>query len=464
MKNNIPLVALFISVIGCESPAPTPALSSAPVASTSASAATTGAPSAKATVKKPAHEPSQPLNVLLITIDSMRADMPWQGYDRDIAPTLSALVKQGVLYTDFYTVASYTAKSVGAMLTGRYPSSLYRGGTFFTHFSDANVFFTELLQKAQVRTMAGHAHLYFDRKKNLRQGFDHWRLTPGLKWNASTDESVTSEDMTKLAIEMLDDSENTSKQFFMWLHYMDPHDQYVQHSESPKWGRRNRDRYDSEMFYTDLQLRKLFDYCEKQKWWSKTAVLVSADHGEAFGEHDMYKHAFALWEVLTRVPLIVKAPGVKPARISARRSQIDLAPTIMELMGQPLSDGFVGKSMVPELYGAKPDDREPIVLDLPADTNNPETRAIIKGDYKLIVDAGGWGYKLYDLKKDPGERKNLVKHRRYKKKLDEMKALFESTWKDIPQVRPYGNNRLTNGKRANGPHGPPGWSKTKSAK
>src|SRR5688572_10738188 len=102
----------------------------------------------------------------------MRQDMPWAGYERPIAPNLTKLAEQSVVYTNAYSDASYTANSVGALFTGRYPSSLYRSGWFFTGYSDANLFFTELLQPNGIKTISAHAHLYFGKGKNLNQGFD----------------------------------------------------------------------------------------------------------------------------------------------------------------------------------------------------------------------------------------------------------------------------------------------------
>jgi arylsulfatase A-like enzyme len=397
------------------------------------------------------------VNVLLITIDSMRADMPWQGYERPIAPNLTKLAAESVVYENAYSVSSYTAKSVGALLAGRYPSTLWRGHTFFTRYSKANQFFPELLQQGGVRTMAGQAHLYFDRNKNLSQGFDLWKLAPGLTWNASTDESITSDKMTKLAIDLLSE-ENTKGPFFMWLHYMDPHDQYMQHEGTPKWGRNNRDRYDSEMHFTDKHVGALLAHVNLQPWSERTAIIISADHGEAFGEHKMFKHAFALWDVLTHVPLLIKAPGAKPKRIKERRSHIDLAPTIMDLLGQPAHSGFVGKTMVPELYGsAAADDREPILLELPADSHNPPTKALLKGDFKLIIDEAAPRYRLFNLTKDPDERRDLAKDSRFKDKLAEMKKLAEDAWSKHPFVKPFGGKKVVGGLRANGPEGPDGY-------
>jgi choline-sulfatase len=416
-------------------------------------AAGPGRSASKAAPSAPAAErPKRPLNVLFITIDSLRADMPWTGYPREIAPNLTKLAKESVVYTNAYSVSSYTAKSVVAMLTGRYPSTLYRSGYFFANYAKSNEFFTEALQEKGIRTLGWHGHMYFGRGKGLEQGFDVWELVPGISFDPQTDNHVTSEKMTKLGIELLQNPENTGKQFFAWAHYMDPHDVYNKHKDSPDFGNKGRDRYDSEVFFTDLHVGKLLDFCAKQSWWKDTALIISADHGEAFGEHDMYRHAFEVWEVLTRVPLIVKVPGAEARQIDLRRSHIDLAPTFLDLMGQKPLPELKGKSLVPELYGAPPTSREPIVVELAEDSHNPMRRGVIQGDYKLIVYDAGWKYSLFDLKQDPGEKTDLAK--KEPEKLQEMKALFDKVYKDIPSVDPYGGMKLKSGKTANGPMSP----------
>jgi choline-sulfatase len=179
-------------------------------------------------------------------------------------------------------------------------------------------------------------------------------------------------------------------------------------------------------------------------------VMVSADHGEAFGEHGFYRHAFWLWDVLVRVPLLVGGPGIEPRRIDERRSHVDLAPTILDLMGiEKQPDAFVGHSLAPEIFGIEtPKKRDVIVLDLPEDSHNPPIRAVISGDYKIIR-YDGWRYELYDLAKDPGETKDLAKE--MPDKLADMKAVFEKTWAEIPQLQPFGGVKLRGGKIANGP-------------
>lgn len=388
--------------------------------------------------------------MLLILVDSMRWDMPWNGYPREIAPVLTELEKDSVSYSRGYAVSSYTAKSVAALLSGRYPTSLKRSGYFFTKYPESNQFFAELLEPKGVHTMAGHAHMYLrPGNTGMDQGFVDWRVVEGITFNNKTDEHVTSDKLTQLAIEQLRTAPE-GKPKFMYLHYMDPHDQYVQHEESPKWGRKMRDRYDSEIFFTDMWIGKLLDYCRKQPWWKNTTLIVTADHGEAFGEHGRHRHAFELYEMLVRVPLFLRVPGAKPRQIAQPRGAIDLAPTILDLMGHAdlIPSDLPGKSLVPELFGEEAPQRA-VLMDLPPDSNNDERRAFVLGDYKLLVFGGDYRYELYDVKEDWQEKHNLA--RKEKDVLERMKAAYQQYWGEIPKVKPYGGNKLINGSYATGP-------------
>jgi choline-sulfatase len=404
-------------------------------------------PAASAAAPAPLRRPREALNVLLLTIDSLRADMPWAGYPRPIAPNLTALAADSVVWEQHRSTSSYTAQTAATWLSGRYASTLQRNGYFFTGFASDNEFFPELLQRRGVRSIGLHAHLYFARDKGLDQGFAIWETVPGLTFDPETDRHVTSDKTSTRLIELLSQPENTSRQFFVWAHYMDPHDQYLLHAEAPDFGKKNRDRYDSEIFYTDLWLGKFLDFARAQPWWQRTAVVITGDHGEAFGEHGMYKHAFELWDVLVRVPLIIHAPGAVPRRIDRPRTHIDLAPTILDLMGVEPPSSFQGKTLVPELYGAEPDDRQPLLLELSEDSQNLPRRALVQGDYKLIVQ-GPEPVKalLYDLKHDPDELEDLA--RREPAKLAELQALLTTSFAEIPSVEPYGGAKLRGGRIA----------------
>jgi choline-sulfatase len=391
--------------------------------------------------------PDAPLSVLLIVLDGVRADVPWHGYARPIAPLLTSLSKRSVDFTRAYSVSSYTAKSISALLSGQYPSSQRRSGHFFTLFPASNRFFPELLQEAGVHTLSVQVGTYLRPGTGLDQGFAIWAIPEGIPPDPRSNQYITSDKLTLKAIELLQSSPPDQLKF-MYLHYMDPHEPYLEHDIAPKWGHSARDRYDQEVWFTDYWVGELLTFCRQQPWWDRTAIIVTADHGEAFGEHGRYKHGFALYEMVVRVPLLFHVPGAPPGSVATRRSHIDVGPTILDLMGQPIPADLVGKSLVPEIFGA-PALPRPILLDLPADTNNPEARALIDGAFKLIVNGEDYNFELYDLSADPDELHNLAAS--HPDELARMQAQYRRLWQQVPVVKAYGGMQLSNGRIADGP-------------
>lgn len=376
---------------GTEQPAPS-AAPVAPVVDAAAKPAAVLAPAAR--------------NVVLITVDSLRADMPWAGYPKPIAPRLTAFAEKSAVYTNFYAVSSYTSASVAGMLAGKTPSELLRSGYFFNSYPAKNLFFPELLKDAGVRTTSAQAHWYFG-TAGWDQGFETWELIAKLKKNPLTDEEITGPRHTAMAIKQLAVSDKDNRPFFAWYHYMDPHDQYLPHPDvSPDFGKGNRARYDGEVYFADKAIGELLDYIDKAPWGKDTIVMVSADHGEAFGEHGRTRHAFEVWETLVRVPLLVRGPGVVARRIEQRRSAVDIAPTVMDLFGKAAPRGtFAGQSLVAELRGAAAPERDSVV-DLPETSTNDKRRALYHGTLKAMR-SGDSFVQVFDLANDPGEEKPL---------------------------------------------------------
>ncbi|MCC6903237.1 MAG: sulfatase [Polyangiaceae bacterium] len=444
------LLTLPLLMFGCaEKPAPS-AEPAKPAEPTKTESAAPVAPADKpAPVVKKTLRPREPLNVLLLTVDALRADMPWAGYPRDIAPNLTRFAKQNVVFENHRSVSSFTAQSVPAILSGRPASTLYRSGYFFAGYQDSNEFFPEALSAKGVRTVGVQSHLYFNRGKGLNQGFAIWDMVPGITFNERSDDHITSPKTHELMVKHLSNPENVKGQFFAWTHYTDPHHQWIKHAESPDFGSSERDLYDNEVHYTDQHVGKLLTWAEKQPWWERTAVVISADHGEAFGEHGMMQHAHELYEELVRVPLIVRVPGAEPRRVATPHTHVDLAPTIMELMGQEALTGFTGESLVPEIDG-KSAQPKPVVLELCADNVQPARRAVVSGDWKLIRFGDKAGpEKLFNLKSDPGEKKDLAKSE--PEKLSEMRGLLDSQFAKLPTVTPHGGMKLKGGGVADGP-------------
>jgi choline-sulfatase len=376
--------------------------------------------------------PPELCNVILLSIDSLRADMPWNGYPRPIAPRLTELESKSVSFTRAYSVSSYTSMSLGGLLAGRVPSELERSGYFFGTYRH-DVFFPKLLQKAGVHTMGVMAHGYL-KTAGFEQGFDEWRIVPGITFDPNTDHNVTSPGSERLAEELLGEPENDSRRFFFWAHFLDPHDQYMHHP-GIDWGKKPRDLYDGEVTFTDSYIGKLLDFVATRSWAERTIIVITSDHGEEFGEHRMARHGFEVWDTLVHVPLFFFAPGAEPRRIGSVRSALDLAPTFLDLFGVSWDGPLEGKSLVTEIYGASSEDRD-VVVDLPETSDSGRRRALVHGSEKLICFEGNSYCKLFDLRDDPMEQSPILKGLDYKA----MKERYDAASRAIHEVTPYACN------------------------
>ncbi len=429
-------VALALVGAACSKDAPPaqPGSAQSPGSATAKpSAAPSPAPAASAAAPEAAAAPTDPpadCNVVLISIDSLRADMPWAGYPRPIAPRLTELEAKAVSYTHAHSVSSYTSMSLGGLLAGRIPSELHRSGYFFGIYKN-DLLFPKLLQGAGVHTMGVMAHMYF-KGAGLDQGFDEWKLVPGITFDANTDRDITSPQSEEVAEGLLGEPANESRRFFFWAHFLDPHDLYLRH-DGIDWGKDPRDRYDGEVTFTDRYVGKLLDFIAAKPWASRTIMIVTSDHGEEFGEHGMTRHGFEVWETLVHVPLMVVAPGVAARHVDVLRSALDLAPTILGFFGVAADPSFEGHSLVPEIYGAPAAERD-VVVDLPATSDNGRRRAILDGDRKLICFDNDGYCKLYDLAKDPLETSPSLRGSAYV----DMKARYDAFGKTVKEVAPYG--------------------------
>jgi arylsulfatase A-like enzyme len=405
-----------------------------PAGGSSASASTrSAARHTRAGAAPPAIGPAGPprdANVIVISIDSLRADMPWNGYPRPIAPRLSAFEATAVDFTRAYSISSYTSMSLGGLLGGRLPSELHRSGYFFGTYK-TDVFFPKLLQRAGVHTMGVMAHMYF-RSAGFDQGFDDWRIVPGITFDPNTDRDVTSPAHEYLSEQMLGDPANDDRRFFFWAHFLDPHDQYLRHV-GIDWGKTARDRYDGEVTFTDQYVGKLLDFIASKPWASRTVIIFTSDHGEEFGEHGMTLHGFEVWDTLVHVPLMIAAPGAPARRVDVLRSAIDLAPTILELFGVPVEPAFEGRSLVSEIYGGADEERD-VVVDLPATSDNGRRRALVHGHSKIICFDGDRECRLFDLGEDPREQHPILRGA----ELKAMKVRYDAMAKGVREVTPYG--------------------------
>src|SRR5262249_6597570 len=136
----------------------------------------------------------------------------------------------------------------------------------------------------------------------------------------------------------------------------------------------------------------------------QTIVVFLADHGEGFGEHGSYYHSSTLYDELLHVPLLLRVPGLEPGRVSSTVAVMDVAPTLLSLVGVPIPAAFRGPPLRVEGTGFAREEDHVVVSETYRDV---DLRSIRSGPWKLIVDRAGGGRKLFDLGGDPGERHNL---------------------------------------------------------
>lgn len=351
------------------------------------------------------------LNLVLLSIDTVRADVLTDA--RPITPHLRRLQQRSVAYAQAYAPASYTGKSVGPFIIGKNCSETNRDFSHFNAFKRER-FVQQRLQEAGIRTISVQGYWYFYTPPfGFEKGFDV------IDSSASSGQGYVEGDRTTNAdrqadrvIAQLSKPENTEKQFYLWAHFTDPHAEYVKH-EGFDFGNDAKSKYLGEVAFVDAQIGRIIDAIDKSPLAERTAIVVTSDHGEAFGEHGMYRHGFELWEPLIRVPLIFALPGVAPRVIQARRSIMDLVPTILDLMGAPAPTGreadFVsGESLAQELLAPEANSpSRPVFIDMSAGPNNAERQAFIENDLKLIL-SNGRPLGLYDLVADPAEKHDLL--------------------------------------------------------
>jgi choline-sulfatase len=350
----------------------------------------------------------RPLSFLFITVDTLRPDLGYTGYERPVSPRVDELAKRSVIYERAYSISTYTAFSLPPMMASRYPSEMPRSDRHEVRYMPSNLLLAERLHAAGYRTACVASHFLFNKALGWIDGFDRAIMTgvdgsqgSGIDWRHS------SRPIAETAIRLLNEAELVSGPFFIWLHFLDPHKQYLEHPGYSTFGNDPRALYDGEIAFTDYHIGRVLDALAASPAASRTAVIFTGDHGEAFGEHGFYFHGREIWDEVVRVPLLFYVPGVKSKSVSRRTSNVDLAPTVLDLAGLAEDEGARGRSLVPEFLGGDVAPR-PVLVDQPRNPYYLPRRGFIEGAHKLhhLIDTGV--YHLFDLDQDPGEQNDLA--------------------------------------------------------
>lgn len=347
----------------------------------------------------PASGPAPDWNVVLVTIDALRHDVV-----EPLMPNLSALANEAVVFENAYAHGAATYWSVPSMLASTLPSRLDMECSKTP--KPVVRMLPEVLEKAGYTTaMFTGTALFF--RAGLRQGIKHPDFSAsnrtGAGWKGPGGHGQTSD-----IFRFLDKGPGKrAKRLFLWTHYYDPHYPYFEIEGFEPADGSARARYDAIVRYTDVQLGRLIQRLKDRGDWARTVFIVTADHGEAFGEHGHRFHGRAVYDESVKVPLFIRVPGVAARRISAPIGLMDVSPTVLDLLQVRIPTPWLGRSWAAALRGAPPPEA-PVFMEVLPDSNYRNHMVGMRsGRFKLIHRVSSGRSELYDLKADPGERTNL---------------------------------------------------------
>ncbi len=364
-------------------------------------------------------------NILLVTIDTLRADrVGAYGSRRALTPVMDRLGAEGVVFDHAMVQVPLTRPSHVSLLTGKLPFQHGIRDNFSFSLAPEHHTLAEVLKGRGYATGGFVAAFMLNAESGLNRGFDAFDdAFDGAAANSAflAEHQRRAAEVERRAGAWIERAARGKQPFFAWVHFYDPHSPYD--PPPPYAARYAANPYDGEVAYTDAALGRLLARLDRLGIRGSTLVVVTSDHGEGLGEHGEAEHGFFLYETTLRVPLIARWPGALAAgtRVGADARSIDILPTILDLVGERAATpaGIAGQSLLSAL---------PVESGFSRSRQATEPgRAGGSGSYAETlfprihfdcsdlrsVTVGGWKYieaprpELYDLRADPAERMNL---------------------------------------------------------
>ncbi len=306
-------------------------------------------------------DPPRPLNVVVVTLDTLSArHLAQYGNERIETPAFGRVAAEGVLFEQATATVPLTLPSHSTMFTGTYP--MFHGvrdnGGYY--LGEEAVTLAETLGDAGWRTGAFVAAFVVDSRWGLDQGFERYHDDFDFReFERISLDTVQrrGDDVLDAALAWMDGVKE--ERFFSWIHLYDPHWPY----DAPEpWGARAGDYpgadYDAEVAFTDSLVGRLLDWLDANELAEDTVLALIGDHGESLGRHREGAHGFFIYDATMQVPFLVRAPYRQIGRGLRAPGQVrglDLMPTVLDLVGVPVPAPVQGVSLRPMLEGTATD-------------------------------------------------------------------------------------------------------------
>jgi len=435
-------------------------------------------------------------NVVLITIDSLRADhVGFYGYQKGTTPNLDRFAEEGVVFTEAIANGSHTAISFPAVLTSSYASM--HGG--HGYLSDERLSIAEWMGKQGYSTAAFHSNPYLSSRYNYDKNFDtfydsmHSRFSSSLSFKI-LDKLVEmaherkyvkglmpyllkivsyykpyaipyeeAETLTQRAVRWLRKCDN---KLFLWVHYMDTHWPWIPHQNHEGGTVRSKDAfklwwkmlidpssisdeelkklvelYDGEIRYLDHVLGRFLHELKEMGLYDDSLIMVLSDHGEELGDHgDIGHHNLKLYEELIHVPLVIRFPKAAQAGSSVDDlvSFLDIAPTVADWLEERMPSKWIGKSLLPTIIDGKEAENVGVISEGNI-KNGHNVVSYRSKKWKYIIDERSTRRELYDVKNDPRETYDLSEIetdvvRKYEAEISEHISKTSGTSISLPKI------------------------------
>ena len=341
--------------------------------------------------------PARPRNLVLITLDTMRADrLPVYGFAGFDTPALDRIANNGMVFEEAFAAVPLTLPSHASLFTGIYPPRLGVRDNAGAPLSNEFTTLAESLRRHGLRTAAFVASAVLAPGRGLEQGFDLYSAgaagrCPGVPTRRRAGD-VVDEATTWLR-------DHDSEPFFTWIHLFDTHRPYDLPDD---YKDRHFDPYVAAIQYEDAQISRLIAHLESRDLLKHTIIVVAGDHGESLGDHGEEAHGIFVYQEVLRVPFLMRGPGVPVGRSTSLARLVDLTPTVLNLFGITVS-GVDGVN----LLGAAPQAATEVYAEsmYPLRFGWAPLRSLRADRYKLIDAPKA---ELYDLQTDPGEERNVL--------------------------------------------------------